>query len=66
MSPLITYMMETKEDALVVDFKDKELLYMFSEIENFCEDDRKALKNVIAAYIKKNQHEQVSNKQLVS
>ena len=55
-----------EEDAVVVDFKDKELLYMFSEIENFCDEDKKVLKSVIEAYIKKNQHEQVSNRKLTS
>ena len=55
-----------EENAVVVDLKDRELLNMVAEVENFCEEDKRALKNILATYIKKNQHEQVSNQQLTA
>ncbi len=55
-----------EENAVVVDLKDRELLNMVAEVENFCEEDKRALKNILATYIKKNQHEQVSNQQLTT
>jgi len=49
------------EDAAVADLKDRELLAMFSEIEKFNDEDKRALKNVIDAFIKRKQHKQIAS-----
>ena len=50
-----------EEDAAVADLKDKELLTMFAEIENFPDADKEAIKNVIDAFIKRRKHQQLAS-----
>jgi len=50
-----------EEDAAVANLKDKELLAMFAEIENFPDADKEAIKNVIDAFIKRRKHQQLAS-----
>lgn len=50
-----------EEDAAVADFGDKDLLYMFREIEKFSDENKKHIKALINAFIKAEKHKQIAS-----
>ena len=55
-----------EEGAAVADLKDRELLQLFTEIENFPQEDKDAIKNVIDAFIARQRVRQIASNQQAS
>jgi transcriptional regulator with XRE-family HTH domain len=58
----VGYLLEGEQtDAAVADFKDKELLAMFKEVEKFSPKNKEHIKALIDAFIKKEKLQQLAN-----
>jgi transcriptional regulator with XRE-family HTH domain len=58
----IGYLLEGEQtDAAVADFKDKELLAMFKEVEKFSPKNKEHIKALIDAFIKKEKFQQLAS-----
>ena len=57
----IDYLLDgEKEDAIIADLKDRELLSLFQEVEKFDDEEQKHIKYLIKSAVKSKKHDTVS------